>query len=167
NSSLNFQNLRLRKGTTDIADGDIAITSATSVDYYTGGPALGETSGTVVIAFTNEETISGSGNIYTMHGTINGTVDSGDSLSFNFRRNGLATPVTGYLSNYRLAGVDGPNLDVGTTPLAGAPTVVGTFVWSDNSEVPHSYASGTNSGSRDWTEDLYVEDLTQQSTLSR
>jgi hypothetical protein len=167
NSSLNFQNLRLRKGATDIADGDISITSATSIDYYAGGPSLGETSGTIVIAFTNEETISGSGNVYTLHGTINGTVDSGDSLSFNFRRNGLTTPITGYLSDYPLAGVVGPNIDVGTTPLAGAPTVVGTFVWSDLSEVPHSYASGTNSGSRDWTEDLYVEDLTQQSTLSR
>ncbi|MEK7473200.1 MAG: hypothetical protein AAB668_00510 [Patescibacteria group bacterium] len=167
NSSLNFQNLRLRKGTTDIASGDLTITSATSINYYAGGPALGETSGTIVIVFTNEETVSGSGSVYTLHGTINGTVDSGDSLSFNFRRNGLATPITGYLSTYPLAGVVGSNIDVGTTPLAGAPTVVGTFVWSDLSEVPHSYASGTDSGSRDWTEDLHVEDLTQQSTLSR
>jgi hypothetical protein len=165
NDSLNFENLRLRKGTTDVASGDISITSATSVDYYAGGPALGETSGTVVIAFTNEETVSGSGSVYTLHGTISGTVDSGDSLSFNFRRNGLSTPVTGYLSDYPYAGVVGSNIT--TDPAVGAPTTLGTFVWSDLSEVPHSYASATNSGSRDWTEDLYVEDLTQQSTLSR
>lgn len=166
NSSFNFQNLRLRKGTTDIADGDIDITSATGTDYYAGGPALGETSGNIVIVFTNEESISGSGNVYTLHGTVNGTVDSGDSLSLNFLRNSLAAPVTGYLSDVVASGMRGPNIDTGLAP-SDAATTRGTFVWSDLSEVPHSYASGTAGGSRDWTEDLYVEDLTQQSTLSR
>lgn len=166
NDSFNFQNLRLRKGTTDIADGDIDITSATSVDYYTGGPGLAETSGQIVIVFTNEETISGSGNVYTLHGTINGTVDSGDSLSLNFRRDATAPVVTGYLDGSVVSGMRGPNIDTAAAP-DGAADNEGTFVWSDNSEVPHSSASSTAGGSRDWTNDTYVEDLTQQSTLSR
>jgi hypothetical protein len=166
NSSFTMSNFRLRKGSTDIAQADLAITSATSVDYYTGGPAAGETSGNIVIVFTNEETIAGSGNIYTLHATVGGTVDSGDSFSLNFLRNSLAAPVTGYLSNVIASSMRGPNIDTGAAP-SGAATTRGTFVWSDLSEVPHSYASGTAGGSRDWTEDLYVEDLTQQSVLSR
>lgn len=166
NSSFNFQNLRLRKGSTDIADGDIDITSATGTNYYTGGPGLGEASGQVVIVFTNEETISGSGNVYTLHGTINGTVDSGDSLSLNFRRDTDSSVVTGYLSSDTNGGIIGPNIDTSAAG-DGVSDDVGTFLWSDNSEVPHSYASSTLGGSRDWTNDTYVEDLTQQSTLSR
>ncbi len=166
NSSFNFQNLRLRKGSTDIADGDIDITSATGVNYYTSGPALGETSGQIVVVFTNEETVSGSGNVYTLHGTINGTVDSGDSLSLNFRRETAGTVSTGYLSFDNPFTVVGPHIDTGAAP-DGVSDAEGTFVWSDLSEVPHSSASSSAGGSRDWTNDLYVEDLTQQSTLSR
>jgi hypothetical protein len=167
NSSFRFQNLRLRKGSTDIAVGDIAITSATGSNYYaSGSPALGETSGQIVIVFTNEETISGSGNVYTLHGTIDGTVDSGDSLSLNFRRDVDASVVTGYLSDDTNGGIRGPNIDISAAG-DGVSDDVGTFLWSDLSEVPHSYASSTLGGSRDWTNDTYVEDLTQQSTLSR
>lgn len=166
NSSFNFANLRLRKGSTDIADGDIDITSATSVNYYTGGPGLAETSGQIVIYFTNEETIAGSGNVYTLHGTISGTVDSGDSLSLNFRRESTGTVATGYLTDVAMGGIRGPHINA-SSAASGSTDAEGTFVWSDNSEVPHSYASGTSGGSRDWTNDLYVEDLTQQSTLSR
>ena len=167
NSSLRFQNLRLRKGSSDIADGDIEITSATSTDYYaSGAPALGEASGKIVIEFTNEETVSGSGTVYTLHGTIDGTVDSGDSLSFNFFRDATSPVVTGYLSVDALGTMRGSNIDTGAAP-DGISNATGTFVWSDNSEVPHSYASSSAGGSRDWTNDTYVEDLTQQSTLSR
>ncbi len=169
NSSFRFQNLRLRKnvGGSDIADGDIDITSASSVNYYTSGaPAIGETSGQIVIVFTNEETIAGSGTVYTLHGTIDGTVDSGDSLSLNFRRDADASVVTGYLVEAVNNGMRGPNIDTSAGGDASAEDE-GTFVWSDNSEVPHSYASSSAGGSRDWTNDTYVDDLTQQSTLSR
>ena len=167
NASFNMQNFRLRKGSTDIAQADISISSATSVDYYTGGPAAGELTGKIVVTFTNEETIAGSGNVYTLHATVNGTVDSGDSFSLNFYRDtSVTSPVTGYLDNNISGGIRGPNIDTAIAPDS-SPDAVGTFVWSDNSEIPHSYASGTAGGSRDWTQDLYVEDLTQQSVLSR
>jgi hypothetical protein len=97
---------------------------------------------------------------------VNGTVDSGDSFSLNFYRDSSVTaPVTGYLDN-NFSTIRGPNIDTAVAP-DGSPNAIGTFVWSDNSEIPHSYASGTAGGSRDWTQDLYVEDLTQQSVLSR
>jgi hypothetical protein len=166
NASFNLSNFRLRKGSTDIASADLSISSATSVDYYAGGPAAGEASGKIVVTFTSEETIAGSGNVYTLHATVNGTVDSGDSFSLNFYRDtSVTSPVTGYLDN-NFSTIRGPNLDTAAAP-DGSPNAIGTFVWSDNSEIPHSYASGTAGGSRDWTQDLYVEDLTQQSVLSR
>jgi hypothetical protein len=74
--------------------------------------------------------------------------------------------VTGYLSVDNFGTMRGPNVDSAVGPDS-VSNATGTFVWSDLSEVPHSSASGTNSGSRDWTQDTYVEDLTQQSTLSR
>ncbi|MEI7512142.1 MAG: hypothetical protein WCK01_01640 [Candidatus Uhrbacteria bacterium] len=167
NASFSLANFRLRKGSSDIAAADISITSATSVNYYTGGPAAGELSGKVVVSFTNEETIVGSGNVYTLHASVSGTVDSGDSVSLNFfRDNSIVAPVTGYLTVNPIGGMVGANIDtsVGGTGVAAA---TGTFVWADNSEIPHSYASGTAGGSMDWTQDLYLEDLTQQSVLSR
>jgi len=167
NASFNMQNFRLRKGSTDIAQADISITSPTGTNYYTGGPAAGELTGKIVVTFTNEETIAGSGNVYTLHATVNGTVDSGDSFSLNFYRDNTVTaPQTGYLTNNAFGGVVGPNIDT-SAAADGTADAIGTFVWSDNSEVPHSYASGTAGGSSDWTQDLYVEDLTQQSVLSR
>lgn len=167
NDSFTMQNFRLRKGSTDIAAADIAITDETgAVNYYTGGPAATTTAGQIVIVFNNEETISGSGNVYTLHATVSGTVDSGDSFSLNFRRESVGTPVTGYLVNDAFGGIRAPSIDTDVAP-EGTADAEGTFVWSDLSEVPHSPAFGSAGGSRDWTNDLYVEDLTQQSTLSR
>jgi hypothetical protein len=159
-----MSNFRLRKGSTDIALADAAITDGTGADLKAGTLSA---SGQVVVIFTNEETISGSGNVYTLHASIGGTVNSGDSVSINFATdNTVAAPVTGYLTNDTTVGLVGANLDTAIAP-SGIASASGTFVWSDNSEVPHSYALGTAGGSRDWTQDLYVEDLTQQTTLSR
>ncbi len=165
-NSFYLSNFRLRKGSTDVASGDLAITSATSVNYYTGSQGTAEASGKIVVVFTSEDTISGSGNIYTLHATVNGTVGSGDSYSLNFNRDSTNTVSTGYLTDAVSNSMRGPNLDTSNGGEVGADAE-GTFVWSDLSEVPHSTASSTNGGSRDWTQDTYVEDLTQQSTLSR
>lgn len=163
-----FLNLRLRKTGSDMLTSEVAITdgAASSTNFASAGPSLTDTSGQIAIVFTNEESISGSGNVYTLYGAIEGTVDVADSLSLNFRRESAGTVSTGYLTDAVYDSVRGPNID---TSIGGdvSAEAAGTFVWSDNSEVPHSYASSTAGGSRDWTNDLYVEDLTFQSTLSR
>ncbi len=167
-STLTLSNLRLRRGSSDMGSSDIRIVdSSVGADLYSGSWTYGSTTGRIVVSFaSSEETISGSGNIYTLHGTIGGSVVSGDSVSLSFKRQTTGTVSTGYITSNSVTstnGVAGPNIN---TSANGADTssVDGTFVWSDQSEVPHSAASVT---SRDWTDDLYVEDLTQTSVLSR
>jgi hypothetical protein len=82
-------------------------------------------------------------------------------------RDGALTTYSGYLDD-NTVGIVGPNLD--TDAIAdGAANQFGYFIWSDNSETPHFYdvqGVGTNF-SRDWTNDVFVEDLTQTQTLTR
>jgi len=168
-SSLSLSNFRLRRGATDVAQADIRIVNDNERDLYAGTWNTASTTGSVIVSFTNEDTIAGSGNVYTLHATVGGTIVSGDSISLSFYRTGGSTVVTGYLTGQSVTssgGVVGPNIDTSVSAIntAGA---VGTFLWSDQSEVPHNSSVGTSSGSRDWTDDVYVEDLTSSQSLSR
>jgi hypothetical protein len=123
-------------------------------------PATGLTR--VIVTFVGDANVFGSGNVYTLHATVGGTVSSGDAISLAFHRTG--TGATGYL----VADPSGETLDTSpwSSPLTGAVIEAG-FIWSDLSEVPHFADSGTAGGSRDWTDGLYVEDLAQTQTLIR
>ncbi len=162
-----LSNFRLRRGSSDMALADIVIVSdrTATQDLEAGTIAAASTTGQVIVYFTSEETISGSGNTYTLYATIGGTVASGDTTTFAFARVGNTTVVTGFLDDDTVSSEKGPNIDTGTNP-DGAADVKGTFLWSDQSEVPHTSAIDTTS-SRDWTNDVYVEDLTQTQVLSR
>ncbi len=174
-----LSNFRVRKGTTDVALGNVAFTgfggdgsacgdAGDTSDLETG--SMTSSTCTVVMSFTNEEVISGSGNTYTLHATIAGAT-SGDSLSVSFYRDSSTDPVvTGYLQASVAHGQIPSssaifNIDTATAPAATV-NATGTFVWSDNSEVPHSDADGGSAGSRDWTNDVYVEDISQTQNLS-
>lgn len=172
-------NFRLRKGSVDLDTSTYAITSSTNAaDLVSGSLSVGNNSGQIIVAFKPgfEESISGSGSVYTLHATVSGAA-SGQSVTFTFVRETSTTVVTGYLANFGLgASATGTNnyvIDTGVAPAAAADAsstamFAGTFVWSDNSENPHSPALGnaTAGGSRDWSNDLYVQDLTQSQTLS-
>lgn len=173
-------NFRLRKGSTDLDQSTYAITNATTSADLVGGTGLvaGMGNGSIIVAFKPgfEESISGSGSVYTIHATVSGAA-SGQSVTLTFARESSSSVVTGYLANFGVANyVTGTNnyvIDTNTAPLAAAAATssavyAGTFVWSDNSENPHSPALGNaaSGGSRDWSNDLYVQDLTQSQTLS-
>lgn len=170
-------NFRIRKGATEIALADVVITDGAGADLEAGTVAAATSSGRVVVTFTNEETISGSGSVYTLLATPAASV-AGDTVTFSMTRDTSNTVTTAYLNEGNVSvngtalyggtsGVPG-NLDTGTSGVPdGTADVAGTFVWSDNSEVPHSFAKGTLGGSYDWTNDVYAEDLTQAQTLSR
>lgn len=166
NGSVTLSNFRVRKGSTDMALGDVAFTSDNGTDLESSSTSTG---GYVVMSFTGEESIVGSGNVYTIHATVSGA-GSGESVTMSFYKDPNAALVTGYLQNSSAAGVLISNAAIYNIDTAAAPdgaaNNAGTFVWSDGSEVPHSYAVGGSGGSRDWTNDLYVEDLSQQQTLS-
>lgn len=163
-----LSNFRLRRGSSDMALADIVITSDSQTgngDLEAGTIAAASTTGQIVVAFTSEETISGSGNTYTLYATVGGTVASGDTVTLAFARVGNTTVVTGFLDDDIVSSEINPNIDTGTN-FDGTADVKGTFLWSDQSEVPHSSTVGSTS-SRDWTNDVYVEDLTQTQVLSR
>ena len=178
-SGIALSNFRVRKGSSEMSTSDFAITYVSTtgaanpaVDAETGSIATNQGSGFVVVSFTSEESISGSGNVYTLHATVSGAV-SGQNLSISFYRDPASTITTGYLQSGgdSLLNVgNGTSTSIFTIDTAVAPdgiaNATGTFLWSDNSEVPHSSASSTAGGSRDWTNDVYVEDLSQTQTLS-
>lgn len=147
--TLDLDNFRLRKGATDVALADMIIENGANGDLEAG--TLSAT-GQVVVTFTNEETISGSGVVYTLYATVSGA-DAGESVSVTPARDGSLVTLSGVITD----------LGAGGVAVAGTN---GTFVWSDNSEVPHSNVLGGPS-SLDWANDVFVEDLTQTQTLTR
>jgi hypothetical protein len=107
----------------------------------------------VVVIFDSEVTITGSGRTFTLHGVTNGFV-AGDTVSTSPFRDPVGTLVTGYVGpDSTLAGI-----------IGGVPAGI---LWSDMSEIPHSSASMSAGGSMDWTNETYVEDMTQTQVLSR
>ncbi|MFH1620597.1 MAG: hypothetical protein ABIB04_00755 [Patescibacteria group bacterium] len=173
-SGVSLSNFRLRRGTTDVPDADVNIVFASStglnvVDAETG--TLAETtqdSGKLIVSFTGEETMSGAGNVYTLYAGVSGA-GSGDNVTVSFYRAPSTAIVTGYLVNSVAdTGLTLPasasiyHIDTGVG-VTGAYGASGSFLWSDNSEVPHSSAVGS---SRDWTNDVYVQDVSQSQTIS-
>ncbi len=130
--------LRIRRGATEIP----AISTAWP-------------DGVVAFQFYSEETITGSGNVYTVHGVLDGFA-IGETFSIApYRDLDSAAAVTGYVADDRL------RLDTGSALLRTG------ILWSDMSEVPHSWTTRALGGSFDWTGDTLVEDLTQTQFLSR
>jgi hypothetical protein len=169
-SSVSLSNFRLRRGATDLDTSISAITSDKGVDLQNGSLAAASTTGRIVVSLKpgQEESISGSGNVYTLHATVSGAA-SGQNVTLTFFRDPNAPIVTGYLVNSvndTTAGISS-SANVFSVDTAVAPSntfgASGSFLWSDNSEVPHSSAVET---SRDWTNDVYVQDLSQSQTVS-
>jgi hypothetical protein len=165
-----LSNFRLRKGSTDMNLADYAIVSDIGTDLEAGTLVAASSSARVVVSFTNEETISGSGNVYTLYATPAG-VDASETVSIAPTRNLAGTVTTGYILSGSMAGTGltnpglaSPSINIDTAN-DGSADQPGSFVWSDLSEVPHSFA--TPGSSFDWTNDVYVEDLTQTQTLTR
>jgi len=162
-----LSNFRLYRGSTQIPLADIAILNGTSTgDLEAGNVPAGVDQAYVVVSFTNEDSVGGTGNVYSLRASVAYT-GTGNNVTTNLYRDPASVVVTGYLDNATAVGVLGASADIYSIDTAVAPDGagdnVGTFVWSDNSEVPHSSASQT---SRDWTSDYLVEDLTQSQSLS-
>lgn len=177
-ATLTLSNFRLRRGSTDLDSSVYAITNGTSTaDLTSTTIPAGVTGATVVVSFKpgQEETISGSGNVYTLHATVAGAA-AGSNVSISFVREATSSIATGYLTTNPIApyatSTNIFHIDTAVAPMAlgvGNPAnFAGTFVWSDNSEVPHNQGAVANTltSSRDWINDLYVSDLSQSQTVS-
>lgn len=166
NGSVTLSNFKLRRGASDLDAALYTVVSELGTDLEAGSVA--SSSGYIVVAMAagQEESISGSGNIYTLHATVSGA-GAGESVTLSFYRDPAAPVVTGYLVN-SVAGAPFSSsasiyhIDTAASP-SGAFGALGSFLWADDSEVPHSSAVQT---SRDWTNDVYVQDLSQSQSLS-
>ncbi len=167
-ANVSLSNFRLYRGSTMVPLADLAIVNATSAaDLEAGTIAAGVNQAYVVVSFTTEDSISGTGNVYSLRANVAYT-GTGNNVTTSLYRDPAAMTYTGYLVNndtvdiYTTADADIYHIDTAAA-ISGTAAGAGTFVWSDNSEVPHSSANQT---SRDWTNDYLVEDLTQSQSLS-
>lgn len=160
-------NVRIRRGPTELSR---------TTDYFLRDGRMGGSescwsmsSGTILVYFRNEETVTGSGNAYTIFGTPEGFV-AGDSIATTLvGDDGDDGFVTGYIG-----GLGGFGQSIDTSPW-GTPSSTcngdtgASLIWSDLSEVPHIAAipcGDASRGSRDWTNGYLIEDLTQTQILS-
>lgn len=168
-------NMRLRRGWDDLPPDSYTI-YALEVDR-TGSGTVYESpcvygragSGVVIIRLSEEQTVSGSGNVYTLHGTVN-RFSSGDWITTSFGEpGGVVRPDTTITTGYIIPNTHTWAIDTSPRGMPGtAPDwtrVRAGFLWSDLSDVPHRATVGTDGGSRDWTNGYLIEDLTQSQTL--
>lgn len=167
--NVSLSNFRMRRGASDIQVGTYSITEGDGTDL-TSGSMTSSSNQFVVFTFSaaQKESISQSGNVYTLYANVAGA-NTGDSVQVQFYRDPTAPVVTGYLLNS--SAFDGLassanifNIDTALAP-SGAAAATGTFLWSDNSETAQH--SDLSQGSRDWTNDVYVQDLTQSQQLTK
>jgi hypothetical protein len=139
------------------------IDARTGINLVSSPSAVVDTVMVPTISFTNEQVVSGGNTQYSLRATISYT-GTGNTVTTGFYR-GLSDPiVTGMLTNQIEGQFNSTSPSIYNIVVPGSTGVsLGTFVWSDNSELPHSY---TVSGSADWTNHVYVNDLTQSSALS-
>ena len=162
-----LSNFRLRRGASDLDLALYNVVSEVGTDLKTGSVA--SSSGYIIVSMAagQEESISGSGNVYTLHAT-GANVSSGESATISFYKDPSAPIVTGYLVNSVAGSPFGASASIYHIDTTVVPSGTfgnrGSFVWSDDSEVPHSSAAQT---SRDWTNDVYVQDLSQSQSISQ
>lgn len=163
--NVSLSNFRMRRGSFDMDINSYTITDALNANSLrTGSIPAGTDTGSIVFAMAPgmEETLAGSGNVYTIHATVSGA-SSGQSVSFGIAREASSDALTGLVTDSLRNGAMGMTPDSASVYHVGA--FYGTFIWSDMSEVPHDQRLGADGGSNDWTNDQYLQDLTQQSFL--
>lgn len=163
-ANVKLSSFRLYRGSTLMSTQDYSIVDAqTGTNLVTSPSAVSGVDIIPTISFTNEEQITGSGNIYSLHATLSYT-GIGNIVTTSFYRSIGGAIMTGKLTNE--SDIDGEfmtNPQIYNVRASSSDTTLGTFVWSDNSELPHN---STVSGSADWTNHVYVNDLTQSTVLS-
>lgn len=185
-SNMTLSNFRLSKGGADMNLSDLYIQDAYGAGLATSTVGFGATVGsgsstmTVIVRFTNEETVSGSGTTYALRATVGGlNTTTGDSITTSLVQNTFSgavstNAVTGYLAqgssqltvDSLKAGLVGIETDA-----APAVTPAGAYamIWSDMSEQPHYSNIYTGSGdvSRDWTNEYLVDTISGSQVLNK
>jgi hypothetical protein len=151
-------NFKLYKNNVALTSSEVQIFNGTTGAELSSANLGG--SDTVVVRLVNEEVVSGAGTLYALRATPTFT-STGNSITTSFTRS--TTAGTGYLT--AAAGTVTISLDANSVSFDGTGELTSRFVWSDVSEPVHGFATGTGS-SRDWTNDLNLEDMSQSQVLS-
>jgi hypothetical protein len=188
-SQMTIGNFRLQKNGSDMNLSDIEIQSAYGVNLESStldvhvNPAT--STFVVLVRFTNEEVVSGSGNTYTLMAQVSGlSSTTGDSINTalaqrTFSGTVAANAITGWLATSTAqltiegAGTEPSGLlsiATSTNPGAASSGDYGyAILWSDMSEQPH-YSSIHDSGSsvsRDWTNEYLVDTISGSHVMSK
>lgn len=147
----------LRDGTDISANVDIVDSVGNSLEGST------DASGTIYVSYTSgtEQSISGSGHVFTLKGTVGGAGAS-ESLNIVMAVDSGTTVYTYYITSADSTTYQSPNLDA--NGVVGTPTAA-NFVWSDKSAIPHD-AEYDSIGTSDWTNSYLVEDMTENVVLT-
>lgn len=153
--NISLSNFRLRRGGMDIPLAEYNI-SAYLIPSIPAFPAFG-----IRMRFSDEEQISGSGNVYTVHATVSGaTAGAKLSIVANGGSPVIASLVTGPLHVFQS--------DLGTFiqvhDVSSGINREGMMIWSDLSEQPHSATIAQSSA--DWTTGLFVQGFELEETLT-
>ncbi|MFA5185472.1 MAG: hypothetical protein WC551_03215 [Patescibacteria group bacterium] len=154
-----FSNFRFYRGSSQIpSDQYHVVDIKNGTDLYNGATeSLSSTYALVNVSFTNEDTVCGSGNVYSLRATAN-SVSSGKSVSINLQHE-YPVVITGVpVGNLINMAPENPN--PWFFHVQQGQNTSGPFIWSDQSELPHSESSA------DWTNGYLVEDLTHAFVLS-
>lgn len=143
---------RVRRGAVDMDPQSYYLVSS---GYYGGGyndlPSYVQST-ELILMFTDEEYVAGSGSVYTIHGTVTGA-SPGSSLVTTMNRDAgypeLETVMTG---QFFMPIPPLLYISEGTVNHIGQ-----TMVWSDVSEIPHSASSDLATQSADWTNGYLVQ----------
>jgi hypothetical protein len=167
-SSLN--NFAFYKGGEQLTAGtDVFITDGHGNNIAdASGLAASSTLGrTVIVRLATEEVVSTGGTTYTLRATPTLGATAGATVTTSFARDTTSSD-TGYLVLPNTETRFGIGSATSSAGLLG--TNAGTFIWSDMSDVPHSYATGPHPGastvvSDDWTWDVLLDGMNDVNTL--
>ncbi|MEK7655901.1 MAG: hypothetical protein AAB386_04465 [Patescibacteria group bacterium] len=170
-----LHNLRLSKGSMNMNLNDYDITCPScGGDVKSGTVTYGASPyGFLVVTMKGEEWVSGSGSVYTLHGTLSG-VTAGSKLKITPYRVSTPKIANGYLTNnsiepFMLSYPNIVNIDTTNPPKAASSPAdfAGIFVWSVSSTGYHNSNTGLKGGSSDWYSDIEMESsqLTQELSL--
>ncbi len=187
-SNMTLGNFRLQRNGVDLNLADIDIRDAyganlesTTVNVYA---STATATMMVLVRFTNEETVSGSGSTFSLVATVGGlSSTTGDSISTSlalrsFSGSVSTNAITGYLAQssaqITVEGEDAGLVGISATSaapslLTGGGDTAYALLWSDKAEQPHysNIFTGSESVSRDWTNEYLVDTISGSVVLSK
>jgi len=159
-TEVSLANFRFYRGSTLIPPAEYhVIDIKNGTDLYAGATEIGSSFALVNVSFTTEDYVSGSGNVYELRATVTNASSGMNVATSLIGTNPIVvtgTPVPNLMTMPQI--VASPwifHVSNGVNVYSGGP-----FIWSDQSEVPHSDTSA------DWTNGYLVEDMTKVATLS-